>query len=628
MKDIIITDEAYKYDGGPLLLLAGPGTGKTWQLAQRIKFLTCDKGIPADEITVVTFTTEAAKGMRTKLEDQGSTEYIEPDKRPSRIFTMHSLGHQIITDNFEAAGLKKGFAVIEDAGIIRPLMRDAAILLGYDENEAFVALQDRITANDNLSEKSKKIIEQYEEILRLCNAIDHDDQISLACKLINKDNETRKKYTPNTKYLLVDEYQDINQSQFELIESLSREYRPGLFVVGDDDQSIYSFRGGNPKFIREFKKHFGKDGVIMQMRTSRRCPNNILECASNIVSDFDPERIPKGDYTFIKSDPGKVMLHDCPSDDREAEIIGAILAKEQRELSACDSCKQLPHKTYFILIPNKNYVSKIKDSLRRRKIPFSSQFGDERKGFLVFELIKFWLSSPTSNFATRQFVELIIECGSIEQLPNSKSRLPEKLAMRKSGLHEIASLWDDVKKEKEPLIVIFQKKSKAVGVIKEIYEKLSSIKDAYDEGELPGFLQKVISCTKPWPSIKKFFDDIEKASPSSTVQGVLNVRIMTSQSSKGLQAHAVFIIGLEEEIIPRKVSTPSALSEEARLLFVGMTRAEDQLHLFKCRKRIGAATYKPIPHNQQPSQFLEHLPDGKYEKKFYPPKSGVKRKKF
>lgn len=128
---IIISDEAYKYDGGPVLLLAGPGTGKTWQIAQRIKFLISDKGASADEITVITFTSEAAKGMRAKLEEKGSNEYIEPDNRPSHIFTMHSLGHQILSKNLTKAGLKEDFYVVEDSRIREPIMRDAAILLGY-----------------------------------------------------------------------------------------------------------------------------------------------------------------------------------------------------------------------------------------------------------------------------------------------------------------------------------------------------------------------------------------------------------------------------------------------------------------------------------------------------------------
>ena len=128
-EEIIISYESYKYDGGPLLLLAGPGTGKTWQLAQRIKFLINEKGVSPDDITVITFTIEAAKGMKAKLEEKGGSEFIEVAKRPGRIFTMHSLGNRILTENVDAAGLNDNFTVLEKDEIRKPLMRDAAILI-------------------------------------------------------------------------------------------------------------------------------------------------------------------------------------------------------------------------------------------------------------------------------------------------------------------------------------------------------------------------------------------------------------------------------------------------------------------------------------------------------------------
>ncbi len=628
-QEITISDEAYKYDdGGPILLLAGPGTGKTWQLANRIKFLTSEKGASADDITVITFTTEAAKGMRAKLEEKGGGEFIEKDKRPNRIFTMHSLGHQILTDNLSAAGLKKDFVVIENDKIRKPLMRDAGVLLGYTEENAKEALQDRTTANIELSKKSRKIIEKYEEILRSCNAVDHDDQISLACKLLRENDNLRKKYAENAKYLLIDEYQDINQAQFELIELLSRDYRKGLFVVGDDDQSIYGFRGGDPKFIREFKNHFGQSSVVIQMRTSRRCPSNILECASCIVTKFDSKRVAKGSYTFLKSDPGKVTLHDCPSDDREAEIIGAILRSEKEHLAACESCKQLPKRTYFILVPTKNYASKIQETLRKFRISFDSKFGGGTNGFSIFTLMKEWVTSPKSNFATRQAVELLIEGGTLQQLPNSRSRSTEKLEFRRNGLNKIAFLWNDIVKEQKSIFDALKGKADRDVLLKEIYEKLLEIKTPYDKGSIHDFLQKVAQYAKPWSSLEKFFEDVNSQTGSPpTNQDVLNVRVLTAQSSKGLQAHAVFIIGLEQEVIPRKVTGDEALAEEARLFFVAMTRAEEQVHLFKSRKRVGAATYKPVPYDRQPSSFLDYLPANKYEKQFHPAKSKTKKKK-
>lgn len=625
MNDVIIRDDAYKYDGGPVLLLAGPGTGKTWQLSQRIKFLTSGKGASADEITVITFTSEAAKGMRAKLEEQGGNEYIEPANRPSRIFTMHSLGHQILSENLLKVGLKEGFYVVEDPRIREPIMRDAAILLGYTEKDAKEAFKDRTIANSQASEKSKKIVQKYEEILRACNTIDHDDQINLACKLLREDENILKKYSQNSKYLLVDEYQDINQAQYELIELLSKENRAGLFVVGDDDQSIYSFRGGTPTFIRNFKNHFGLTCAIIQLQTSRRCPVNVLECANSIVAKFDSQRLPKGNYIYKKTDPGKVVVHDCPSDDREAEIIGAILKEDGESLNLCDQCKQFPKRTYFILVPDKNYSQKIQQRLKHFGIAFDSKFGEASKGFSPFILIKDWMKA-SSSFQTRQIIELLIESGAIKNLPNSKVKLRQKVDTRTKGLKEVASLWNKVITDHKSFSEILEEEAKRNETAKEVFEKLQELKSSYEKGKVSDFLQKVALYTKPWPSLNNFFDDISNKTIRLPSHGP-HVRVLTLQSSKGLQANLVFIIGLEEDAIPRKTSSDEALAEQARLFFVGMTRAEDQLHLFKCRKRTSASSYKPTPNAITQSRFLEHLPADKHEKQFHPPKNKLKKNK-
>ena len=627
MENIIISDEAYKHDGGaPILLLAGPGTGKTYQLAKRIQYLTSEKSVNADEITVITFTTEAARGMREKLEKHGGNEYIDPTQRPKNIFTMHALGHKILSDNFELIGLKEDFIVVEDNKIRKPLMRDAAILLKYTEKDGDQALKDRTYATSKPSEESKKIIKKYEEILRVCNSIDHDDQISLACKLLKENEPLRKKYSKNSKYLLVDEYQDINQGQFELIDLLSRDHKEGLFVVGDDDQSIYSFRGGSPTFIRNFRKHFGANSIIIQMQTSRRCPTNVLECASCIVAQFDSARVPKGNYKYSKDNLGKVVLHDCPSDDREAEIIATIIKSTLDEETRNDS----EPKKHFILVPNKNYVSKIQDILKKWRITFNSNFEDKDKGLSNFVLIKGWVSNNDSNFLTRQCIELMIESGTVG-IPSSRSRTEENIKNRIKGLTEIVSLWDVVISSQKTLFSVLKEKSEFSDVLKNILDKFEELLIVYERDNVPDFLSKVANYTKPWSSLVKFFQEIYHLSKSqiqTTSAGVTNVRVLTMNSSKGLQETHIYIIGLEEEIIPRKDSIGDVLSEEARLLFVGMTRAQEELHLFKSRKRTSSSTYRPIPHDLKVSRFLNYLPTDKYEKQFHPVQSKIKKAKI
>lgn len=614
MTNIIISDDGYKHDGGPVLLLAGPGTGKTWQLAKRIQYLTNEKEVHADEITVITFTAPAAKGMKVKLKTKGTDEYIEPEKRPERIMTMHALGHSILIDNFDSVGLKKDFIVVGDDLTKKTLMRDAAMLLGFNEADAKKAFTSRTKADSKQSDTSRKIIAKYEEILRASNAVDYDDQITLACALLKQDKSLRQKYTKHSKYLLVDEYQDINEAQFEFINILSQDNRKGLFAVGDDDQSIYGFRGGDPSFIRNFRKNFGEDSIIIQMRTSRRCPKNILECANCVVSNFDSSRVAKKDYLYTEKDSGMVVLHDCPSDDREAEIIAAIVSSGMREASDNGERKE-----YFILIPNKNYSQKIQNTLKKFGIPFDSSFGDKDSGLSTFKLIEEWIENKNSNFTLRSCIEMLLESGTLG-LPTSKARTIANLEQRERGLREVASLWEEVITEKKSLVDVLLSKTSSSKFLDSIASRLQELADLYEADNLPEFLNKTSLYTKPWSSVKNFLKDVKTLTRSRSVPSSSEHRIVVStlQSSKGLQADVVFIIGLEEEIMPRK--NTKNIEEEARLLFVGMTRSKQELHLFKSRRRTSASTYRPIPHKLEPSRFLEHLEDGMYKKQFHKPK--------
>ena len=621
MSSILISDEAYKYDQnkGAILVLAGPGTGKTWQLAQRIKFLTESKNIPPEHITVLTFTNEAAKEMRAKLKKQGGNEYIPDDKRPDNIRTMHSLGYKILTDNLKQLGLKKNLGVVENKQSKKPIFLDAAISLGFTEIDSKEAMLDRTTANVGRSTKSAQINANYEKILRVCNYVDFDDQITLANKVMESSEKIRNKYSSHAKYLLVDEYQDINADQFKMIALLSNNNRLGLFVVGDDDQSVYNFRGSTPQFIRNFMNNLGGGGTIIQMQTSRRCPKNILECSNAVVVQYDKSnRLDKGSYNYIRTDPGKVVIHDCPSDDREAEIILAIIKQDIQSLSPCENCKQTPKFSYYVLVPDKNYAQKIQEKFRNSGLSLDFKFEENSDGLSTFFAIKKWLTDSNDSILTRRIVDLFIESGSISGIPSSRARNASKLKMREQGLNKIASLWEKVKTDDQSLFAILKSLSGKDALIAEIYGKLDELKTSYENDDLENFIGKVILYVRPWASIKKFFENISNVFFNENSES--NIRVLTLRKAKGLQAKMVFIVGLENEVIPRKTKSAEELAEEARILFVGMTRAEEQLHLFHCRKRSGSSTYKKSPNIINPSLFLNCFPKGMHEKRGHPAK--------
>ncbi len=336
-----VDDSPWNKHPGPVLLLAGPGTGKTHQLALRIKDLMETKGTQADAITVITFTKEAAENMRRRISDEEKKDvYIVPDKRPERITTMHSLGLEIVRSYPSKLGLPEEFRVLTDSRLRTVLIRDASLLCGYDEVTAKEAEAVRQQGGDvQAGSVPGKIIKQYENILRANNAIDYDDQIVLACQILEGDKGARDKYTAAAQHLLVDEYQDINPSQKRLVSLLSQIHPEGLFVVGDDDQSIYSFRGGTPKYIREFGQeyHAQYGAQALCLAESRRCPDTILRAALSVVRGFDPARFPKPDPHFSASKQGgaPVQIHDAATDDQEADIIATIAGRALPKKSVC-----------------------------------------------------------------------------------------------------------------------------------------------------------------------------------------------------------------------------------------------------------------------------------------------------
>ena len=189
-----LSDEPFREITGPILLLAGPGTGKTYQLAKRMQFLVDEQGVSPEAITVITFTKEATLGMRAKIGDDEKAEYIEPEKRPKTILTMHSLGHSIIEENAASLGLQRGVAVVKDVALKKGLMRDAALLSGFDEPAGEAALADKETANTAASAESQTIQAMYSRILTSCNAIDFDDQIAIACKILERQPDLLKSH--------------------------------------------------------------------------------------------------------------------------------------------------------------------------------------------------------------------------------------------------------------------------------------------------------------------------------------------------------------------------------------------------------------------------------------------------
>jgi len=610
-----MTAEYYK-EKGPLLLLAGPGTGKTYQLALRLKHLVEDQRISPEQITVITFTAAAAANMRTRISSSENLQlFLRPQHQPKTICTMHSLGYSIIRENASILGLPDELIVVHSDRAKSILLGDAAQLAGFRREEAEATARCRQHGACNRDNSSPKcaICSKYRDILRACKAIDYDEQILLACRLLREDPEVAEECRERTRHLLVDEYQDINAGQFELIKILSEGQEEGLFVVGDDDQSIYSWRGGSPDFIRNFEDHFGETARVESLLRSYRCHRNILEGALAVVKEFDKERRDKGVFDYDCSEGPKITIHNVPSDKREAAIVRKIAENA------------LPSKEVLILVPHRGFSKLIGEQLRRARIRYISPEPLPGKGLPILERLAAWLHDTADSLALRECLEAIINSHE-SPLPSRHVRKEEKKREREDRLRLISQLWEAVIKDGNDLWATLQGISTEEEVLNFIKETCNTLRDHAESDDVAELLKQAVISLEPWNRARALIEEvagwINRFGTSADFGSSTTVRIMTLQGAKGLEADVVCVVGLEEGTLPRNGASGEELAEQARLMYVSMTRAKEELHLFHARNRSAAVSFQPIhgsggAHSLHPSRFIQQVPSVFSEKRYH-----------
>lgn len=610
-------DELHKMSG-PFLLLAGPGTGKTHCLAKRLNYLVGQRKISPENITMITFTTSATRNMHARISDPSNTElYIPHENQPKRICTMHSLGYRILREKSSVLALDESLRVVQSDKLRNILVGDAAQLAGFNRCDAKQTAKCRQFGDCNPSGDRKcRICKQYEKILRSCPAIDYDDQILLACKILKEDPELLKKYRSYCRELLVDEYQDINAGQFELICLLSEGQRQGLFVVGDDDQSIYSWRGGSPKFIRNFKESFGHEAQIETLQKSFRCPPHILEGAVSVVTEHDKNRVPKGQFEYKMDEGVKIKIHNAPSDGKEANIITSIAQRA------------LPSRSVLVLLPHRRFSRAIAAGLRKARVPYSAPFTLPGEGLPLISTLSQWLTDNSDSLSFRQCLEQFIDSPD-SRIPSRRSRKREMLDKRESALLKISNLWKHII---EADVDSFWKALELEKNNDELYlnafsvlHELRSLNDSQDDPA--SFIAGIVKKLVPWKKTRQFLEEatswVESSGRTADAGQGSAVQLITLQSAKGLEADVVCIVGLEEGVLPRSDTPTEDIAEQSRLMFVSMTRAIEELHLFHARKRSGAIMFgsaytKGKQPYIQPSRFINSIPNEHKENIYHP----------
>jgi DNA helicase-2/ATP-dependent DNA helicase PcrA len=604
-----MTDDFLNSIPGPVLLLSGPGTGKTHRIGRRLKYLVENRSVPPDQITVITFTAAAALNMREKISDNTYVDLFIPySVQPQLICTMHSLGYKILRENAEQLDLQQSLRVVADDYLRSILMGDAAQIAGFTRFSGEEAVACRRSGRCKPEDSPKcAICDKYRAILKSCSAVDYDEQILLACRILKENSGLITKYRALTRHLLIDEYQDINAAQFELISLLSEGQRDGLFVVGDDDQSIYSWRGGSPAFIRNFGKYFGSDteAKVVELLESFRCHRHILEGAMAVVQKYDNERSSKGQFEYKMKDGPKIQIHNVPSDEKEAEIVRKIIHRV------------IPSQDVLVLFPQRQYSMAIAAELRAHQIPFSAPVNIPGTGFPLIATVALWLGNPADNLSFRRCLEAYMDSPA-SPVPSSKVKKQEKKEQRNAAYANISHLWDKlISGQSTSLWENLKADKDANELIGSTYEAFSKLIELNQSGkDLGSFSSCLANELAPWRTIPDFLEEVttwvEHASQMGGVGVGGDVRLMTFQGAKGLQAKVVIVVGLEEGSLPRS-EDKETLAEQSRLLFVSMTRAINELHLFHARKRSGAVALRNIYKEGslpdiKPSRFLGAIP--------------------
>ena len=629
--------DAIKTMEGPLLVLAGAGSGKTRVVTCRIANLL-EMGVPPSKILGVTFTNKAAGEMKERVRNLTQAQVL--------ISTFHSLGARILRESINELGYKNTFTIYDEEDVLK-LLRTCLDELDIKdkklEPKAFKALISQ--AKNNLLDAEKAsyngddsllgrffpaVYARYQTRLKEYQALDFDDLLYLTVKLLREYPSVLESYQDRWNFLLVDEYQDTNQAQYEIIRMLVAKSR-NLCVVGDPDQSIYSWRGANIQNILNFEKDF-PGAKVVRLERNYRSRSNILE-AANILISYNLNRYEKNLWSDLG--PGQKIKHFTgDSEQNEARYVA-------EQVRYFHEKHQIPYKEMVIFYRTNSQSRIFEDRFLFNRIPYIIVGGisfyqrKEIKDILAFlkmvhsgaDFISF---SRTINIPKRGIgaatIEKIRLSASQEQL--TILEYSEKLlrgenvlfatklsAKQQQGLSEYLTIIRELKRISETcsLKMLVTAAIEQSGYLKVLAEDRDTFDDRKEN------LDELITKSIEWelttenPTLGGFLEELSlKSTLDETKSDQDKINLMTIHNGKGLEFPVVFLVGLEEDLFPHVNSRGSheALEEERRLCYVGVTRAKEFLFLTDARTRYLWGT----PRNQRPSRFLKEIPAKYIEK--------------
>ena len=620
--------EAVENTEGPVLVIAGAGSGKTKVLTHKIAFLIQEKQVKPWNILAITFTNKAANEMKQRVEN-----LLSDSSNDIWMGTFHSICVRILRRYIDRIGFDSSF-IIFDTSDQRTLVKDCLKELKVDDklftdravlSEISNAKNEMLEpkaysvkyANDFRKETIGKVYELYQKRLRENNAIDFDDIINYTIKILTENQDVLEYYTEKFKYVLVDEYQDTNKAQFMLISILASKYG-NITVVGDNDQGIYSFRGADISNILNFERDFPGTKII-KLEQNYRCTGNILKAANAVIKHNETKYDKK---LWTENNEGNIPCIYSGDDeyDEASYIINQIRFLKTEEY--------FKFSDFAVLYRMNSQSRAIEDILRREDIPYKIIGGlkfyerKEVKDIIAYLRLIF---NPSDNMSLKRIINepkrgigktSLDNIAKIsEETGNSMYDIiknAEKYGLNRVYLNsrEFIEAIEELRSKKDNMLIsdLIKETLKKTGYTKAL-ELENTVEAETRIQNLDEFLTVAIEFEEESAdnTLAEFLEGITLSSDVDNLEDEEDsVTLMTLHSAKGLEFPVVFLVGMEEGIFPgyKSIGEPKELEEERRLFYVGITRAKQYLYLTCAKRRtiFGSTSYNSI------SRFVKEIP--------------------
>ncbi len=610
--------EAVLADDGPVLILAGAGSGKTSVLTTKIAYLIEEKGANPKNILAITFTNKAAREMKERIIKMvGSKAY------DMQISTFHSFGLRIIKENYEKLGYEKNFTIIDSDDsltLIKKIMKELNIdttrcnpkfiknNISSCKNEMMSPSRYKSLAVDDVSEITYKVYEKYQEALKRNNSLDFDDLLTMPVMLFNKCKDVLDSYQELFKYVFIDEYQDTNEAQYILSKMISAKYK-NICVVGDEAQSIYSWRGANYKNILNFEKDY-KDAKVILLEQNYRSTKMILNAANSVIKN----NINKKDKNlWTLNEEGEKIKYIKANDEKDE---ASYVTKEIKELKN----KGVNLDDIAVLYRTNAQSRTIEEGFLNSNIPyrivgaFAFYSRKEIKDLLAYLKLIYNTKDDISllriiNYPKRGIGSKTVDNLSMESVLNGTSifdtiKSGKELEFKKQ-IEEMIDLSNNLSLT-ETIDMVLNKS----GIKKELESEHTLEADIRLEN-LNEFksISKTFEEESGIASLEEFLNEVSLVSDVNEQKNddTSKVTLMTIHAVKGLEFDYVFVIGMEENIFPHVNSSfeEEGLEEERRLCYVAITRAKKKLYLLNALRRtlFGKTSVN------MPSRFISEIDD-------------------